>query len=50
MVREVIVFNKKLLDIRSTNENEVITHILLSKNKALKLALALFNWGSGELD
>lgn len=49
IIKEVIVFNTKLLDIRSTNGDELITHILLSKNKAIELALTLFNWG-GELD
>lgn len=50
IIKEVIVFNTKLLDIRSTNGDELITHILLSKNKAIELALTLFNWGEGELD
>lgn len=45
IIKEVIVFNTKLLDIRATNGDELITHILLSKNKALKLALTLFKWG-----
>ncbi|MDZ5590534.1 hypothetical protein V4S36_09245 [Enterococcus cecorum] len=45
IIKEVIVFNTKLLDIRSTNGDELITHILLSKNKAIELALTLFNWG-----
>lgn len=48
IIKEVIVFNTKLLDIRATNGDELITHILLPKNKALKLALALFNWGMGD--
>ncbi|NQE02731.1 hypothetical protein [Enterococcus gallinarum] len=47
VIEEVIVFNTKLLDIRSTNGDELITHILLSKNKAIELALTLFNWGGG---
>ena len=47
IIEEVIVFNTKLLDIRSTNGDELITHILLSKNKAIELALTLFNWGVG---
>ncbi|CAI3332522.1 hypothetical protein CIRMBP1231_02075 [Enterococcus cecorum] len=49
IIKEVIVFNTKLLDIRATNGDELITHILLSKNKAVELALTLFNWGEGEL-
>ena len=48
IIEEVIVFNTKLLDIRSTNGDELITHILLSKNKAIELALTLFNWGAGD--
>ncbi|CAI3310961.1 hypothetical protein [Enterococcus cecorum] len=50
VIKEVIVFNTKLLDIRSTNGDELITHILLSKNKAVELALTLFNWGRVNLD
>lgn len=50
IIKEVITFNTKLLDVRATNGDELITHILLSKNKALELALTLFNWGEGELD
>ncbi len=50
IIEEVIVFNTKLLDIRSTNGDELITHILLSKNKAIELALTLFKWGEVELD
>ncbi|CAI3305609.1 hypothetical protein CIRMBP1256_02201 [Enterococcus cecorum] len=50
VIKEVITFNTKLLDVRATNGDELITHILLSKNKALELALTLFNWGEGELD
>lgn len=50
IIKEVIVFNTKLLDIRSTNGDKLITHILLSKNKAVELAQTLFNWGEGELD
>ncbi|MDZ5501764.1 hypothetical protein [Enterococcus cecorum] len=50
IIKEVIVFNTKLLDIRSTNGDELITHILLSKNKAIELALTLFNWGRVKLD
>ena len=45
IIKEVITFNTKLLDVRATNCDELITHILLSKNKALELALTLFNWG-----
>ncbi|CAI3468259.1 hypothetical protein U1299_10285 [Enterococcus cecorum] len=45
IIKEVITFNTKLLDVRATNGDELITHILLSKNKALELALTLFNWG-----
>lgn len=45
VIKEVITFNTKLLDVRATNGDELITHILLSKNKALELALTLFNWG-----
>lgn len=48
IIEEVIVFNTKLLDIRSTNGDELITHILLSKNKAIELALTLFNWEVGD--
>lgn len=48
IIEEVIVFNTKLLDIRSTNGDELITHILLSRNKAIELALTLFNWGVGD--
>lgn len=47
IIKEVITFNTKLLDVRATNGDELITHILLSKNKALELALTLFNWGGG---
>lgn len=47
IIKEVIAFNTKLLDVRATNGDELITHILLSKNKALELALTLFNWGMG---
>lgn len=50
VIKEVIVFNTKLLDIRSTNGDELITHILLPKNKAVELALTLFNWGRVNLD
>lgn len=50
VIKEVIVFGTKLLDIRSTNGDKLITHILLSKNKAVELAQTLFNWGEGELD
>ena len=45
IIKEVITFNTKLLDVRANNGDELITHILLSKNKALELALTLFNWG-----
>lgn len=45
IIEEVIAFNTKLLDVRATNGDELITHILLSKNKAIELALTLFNWG-----
>lgn len=48
VIKEVIAFNAKLLDVRSTNGDELITHILLSKNKAIELALTLFKWGEGE--
>ncbi|MEQ3456750.1 hypothetical protein [Enterococcus cecorum] len=48
IIEEVIAFNTKLLDVRVTNGDELITHILLSKNKALELALTLFNWGMGD--
>ncbi|KLO70736.1 hypothetical protein [Enterococcus cecorum] len=48
IIEEVIAFNTKLLDVRATNGDELITHILLSKNKALELALTLFNWGMGD--
>lgn len=47
IIEEVIAFNTKLLDVRATNGDELITHILLSKNKAIELALTLFNWGMG---
>lgn len=50
VIREVIAFNTKLLDVRATNGDELITHILLPKNKAIELALTLFKWGEGELD
>ncbi|MGO5435882.1 hypothetical protein [Enterococcus cecorum] len=48
IIEEVIAFNTKLLDVRATNGDELITHILLSKNKAIELALTLFNWGMGD--
>ena len=50
IIKEVIVFNTKLLDIRATNGDELITHILLTKNKSIELALTLFKWGEVELD
>ncbi|HDT7938864.1 TPA: hypothetical protein RD613_002603 [Enterococcus faecium] len=50
VIKEVIVFGTKLIDVRSTNGDELITHILLPKNKAIELALTLFKWGEGELD
>lgn len=49
VIEEVIVFGTKLIDVRATNGDELITHILLTKNKAIELALTLFKWG-GELD
>ncbi|CAI3427341.1 hypothetical protein CIRMBP1279_01789 [Enterococcus cecorum] len=50
VIEEVIVFGTKLIDVRATNGDELITHILLTKNKAIELALTLFKWGEGELD
>ncbi len=50
VIEEVIVFGTKLIDVRATNGDELITHILLQKNKAIELALTLFKWGEGELD
>ena len=50
VIEEVIAFNTKLLDVRATNGDELITHILLSKNKAIELALTLFKWGRVKLD
>ena len=50
VIEEVIVFGTKLIDVRSINGDELITHILLTKNKAIELALTLFKWGEGELD
>ncbi|HJD15089.1 hypothetical protein MMJ61_11690 [Enterococcus cecorum] len=50
VIKEVIVFGTKLIDVRSINGDELITHILLTKNKAIELALTLFKWGEGELD
>ncbi|CAI3421971.1 hypothetical protein CIRMBP1253_01881 [Enterococcus cecorum] len=47
VIEEVIVFSTKLIDVRSTNGDELITHILLSKNKAVELGLTLLNWGMG---
>lgn len=49
VIEEVIVFGTKLIDVRATNGDELITHILLTKNKAIELALTLFKWGEGEL-
>ncbi|CAI3307572.1 hypothetical protein CIRMBP1284_01642 [Enterococcus cecorum] len=45
VIEEVIVFGTKLIDVRATNGDELITHILLTKNKAIELALTLFKWG-----
>ncbi|MBM6936043.1 hypothetical protein [Enterococcus cecorum] len=45
VIEEVIVFGTKLIDVRATNGDELITHILLKKNKAIELALTLFKWG-----
>lgn len=48
VIEEVIVFGTKLIDVRATNGDELITHILLTKNKAIELALTLFKWGMGD--
>ena len=45
VIEEVIVFGTKLIDVRATNGDELITHILVTKNKAIELALTLFKWG-----
>lgn len=45
---EGINFNTKVLDLKSTN-GEMVTHILLSSETAIKLAETLQEWGKGQL-